>query len=87
VNEELPTPAQAVLTKAEQPAPSRRNELLAASLDSSQEEIYELPSSDKAVHIDDIVERSGLNSSDVLATLFAAGMNRIVRQRPGTAVS
>jgi predicted Rossmann fold nucleotide-binding protein DprA/Smf involved in DNA uptake len=56
-------------------------------LDSSEEEIYELPGSDKAVHIDDIVERSGLNSSDVLATLFAAGMHRIVCQKPGTAVS
>jgi hypothetical protein len=64
-----------------------RHERLTASLDSSEEEIYELPGSDKAVHIDDIVERSGLNYSDVLATLFAAGMNRITRQKPGTAAS
>jgi predicted Rossmann fold nucleotide-binding protein DprA/Smf involved in DNA uptake len=87
VTEDLPTPAPAALTKAEQPLPARRNLRLAASSDSSEGEIYELPSSDKAVHIDDIVERSGLNSSGVLATLFAAGMNRIVRQKPGTAVS
>src|SRR6202011_74974 len=35
-----------------------------------RKKIYELPSSDQAVHIDDIVERSGLNCSEVLATLF-----------------
>jgi predicted Rossmann fold nucleotide-binding protein DprA/Smf involved in DNA uptake len=45
--------------------------------------IYELPSSDQAVHIDDIVERSGLNCSEVLATLFNLEMKGIVRQMSG----
>ena len=44
---------------------------------------YELLNSDEAVHIDDIVERSGLNSSEVLATLFDLEMKGIVRQMPG----
>jgi hypothetical protein len=33
--------------------------------------------------IDDIVERPGLNSSDVLATLFDLEMKGIIRQLPG----
>jgi predicted Rossmann fold nucleotide-binding protein DprA/Smf involved in DNA uptake len=35
------------------------------------------------VHIDDIVERSGLNSSEVLATLFNLEMKGVIRQLPG----
>jgi hypothetical protein len=35
------------------------------------------------VHIDDIVERSDLNSSEVLATLFDLERKAIVRQLPG----
>jgi DNA processing protein len=38
---------------------------------------------DQPVHIDDIMERSGLNSSEVLATLFDLEMKGIVRQMPG----
>jgi predicted Rossmann fold nucleotide-binding protein DprA/Smf involved in DNA uptake len=35
------------------------------------------------VPIDDLVERSGLNSSEVLATLFTLDMKGIIRQLPG----
>jgi len=35
------------------------------------------------VHIDDIVERSALNSSEVLATLFDLELKGIIRQSPG----
>ncbi len=55
----------------------------AASLNSSEKIVYELLKSDESVHIDDIVERSGLNSSEVLATLFDLEMKGIVRQMPG----
>ena len=34
-------------------------------------------------HIDDLVENTGLNSSDVLANLFNLEMKGIVRQLPG----
>jgi len=40
-------------------------------------------SAEEPVHIDDIVERSGLNSSEVLATLFDLEMKGIIRQLPG----
>jgi len=42
--------------------------------------------SDKPQPIDDIVERSGLNSREVLATLFNLEMKGIVRQSPGEIV-
>jgi predicted Rossmann fold nucleotide-binding protein DprA/Smf involved in DNA uptake len=56
---------------------------VAAAIDGSENKLYELLSADQPVHIDDIVERSGLNSSEVLATLFNLEMKGIIRQLPG----
>ena len=83
VIEELPTPVRAALVQAEQPETEQRNLLAAASLNGSEKKLYELLTADNPVHIDDIVERSGLNSSDVLATLFNLEMKGIIRQMPG----
>jgi DNA processing protein len=83
VIEELPTPVRAALTKAEQPEAEQRNLLVAASLNPTEKKLYDLLSSDESSHIDEIVERSGLNSSEVLATLFNLEMKGIVRQSPG----
>ena len=83
VVEELPTPVRAALVKAEQPEAEQRNLLAAAALNGSQKKLYELLSAEEPMHIDDIVERSGLNSSEVLATLFDLEMKGIVRQSPG----
>lgn len=44
---------------------------------------FTLLSAEEPVPIDEIVERSGLNSSEVLATLFTLEMKGIVRQLPG----
>jgi DNA processing protein len=82
VIEELPTPVRAALVKAEQPEAEQRNLLVAASLNPSEKKIYELLCADESKHIDDTVERSGLNSSEVLATLFNLEMKGIVRQSP-----
>src|SRR6266850_1042309 len=60
-----------------------RNLLAAASLSGSEKKLYELLTADEPVHIDDMVERSGLNSSEVLATLFDREMKGVVRQLPG----
>jgi DNA processing protein len=57
--------------------------LAAAALAGSQKKLYEMLSAEQPMHIDDIVERSGLNSSEVLATLFDLEMKGIVRQSPG----
>jgi DNA processing protein len=55
----------------------------AAALNGSEKKLYELLSAEEPVHIDDIVERSGLNSSEVLATLFDLEMKGIIRQLLG----
>jgi DNA processing protein len=83
VIEDLPTPIRAMLVRAEAPEAEQRNLLAAACLNSSEKKIYEVLSTDQPVHIDYIVERSGLNSSEVLATLFDLEMKGIVRQLPG----
>jgi predicted Rossmann fold nucleotide-binding protein DprA/Smf involved in DNA uptake len=68
---------------AEQPEAEQRNLLRAASLNSSEKKIYDLLTVVESSHIDDIVERSSLNSSEVLATLFDLEMKGIVRRLPG----
>ena len=83
VIEELPTPVRAALVQAEQPEAEQRNLLAAASLNSSEKKIYDLLSTDEPKHIDDIVEQSWLNSSEVLATLFDLEMKGTIRQMPG----
>ena len=83
VIEELPTPIRAALQQAEKPEAEQRNLLAAAGLNGSQRRLYELLSVEEPVHIDDIMERSGLNSSEVLATLFDLEMKGIIRQLPG----
>jgi DNA processing protein len=83
VIEELPTPVRAALVKAEQPEAEQRNLLAAAALNGSQKKLYEMPSAEVPMPIDDTVERSALNSSEVLATLFDPEMKGIVRQSPG----
>ena len=83
VIEELPTPVRSALVKAEQPEARERNLLVAASLNEKEKLIYEMLSAEEPKPIDDIVEGSGLNSSEVLATLFDLEMKGIVRQLPG----
>ena len=83
VIEELPTPVRATLVQAMQPEAEQRNLLVLASLNPLEKKIYEMLSVDEPQPIDDIVEGSGLNSSEVLATLFDLEMKSIVRQLPG----
>ena len=83
VIEELPTPVRAMLVKAEQPEREQRNLLAEAGLSGTEKKVYDLLSTEEQMHIDDIVEASGLNSSEVLATLFDLEMKGIVRQSPG----
>ena len=83
VIEELPTPVRAALVKAEAVEAEQRNLLLLDGLSDVQRKLYELLSAEESRHIDDIVDTSGLNSSEVLATLFDLEMKGIVRQLPG----
>ena len=83
VIEELPTPIRAALVQAEAMESEQRNLLVTEALTDSEKAIYELLSVDEAQPIDYLVETSGLNSSEVLATLFTLEMKGIVRQLPG----
>jgi len=83
VIEELPTPVRAALMQAEQPKAEQRKLLAAAALNGLEKKLHELLSTEEPVHIGNIVERSGLNSSEVLATLFDLEMKGIIRQLPG----
>jgi DNA processing protein len=83
VIEELPTPVRAALVKAEKPEAEQRSLIVQASLSGAENKLYDLLNTDEPRHIDDIVDESGLHSSEVLATLFDLEMKGLVRQSPG----
>jgi DNA processing protein len=83
VIEELPTPVRAALVQAERVESAQMNLLLEDGLNPTAKKIYALLSAEETRHIDEIVETTGLNSSEVLATLFDLEMKGIVRQLPG----
>jgi DNA processing protein len=83
VVEELPTPVRADLTPVESATSEQRSLLVKENLGPAELSLYELLSVDDARHIDDLVELSGLSSSEVLAALFDLEMKGVVRQLPG----
>jgi predicted Rossmann fold nucleotide-binding protein DprA/Smf involved in DNA uptake len=48
-----------------------------------EKKIYGLLGTDESIHIDELVEKSELNSSEVLAALCEMEMKAVVRQMPG----
>lgn len=83
VVEELPTAVRAELLPVEQKSLEERTELITSEFSASERVLYGLMGTDEAKPIDDLVELSGLNSSEVLATLFDLEMKGVVRQLPG----
>jgi len=83
VIEELPTPIRAALVQAEVVEAEQRTLLAIESLNPTEQKIYGMLSAEEPRHIDDLVENTGLNSSDVLATLFNLEMKGVIRQLPG----
>jgi len=83
VVEELPTEIRAQLAPVEQPGAAERASLFEESLNLTERAVYALLGTDEARHVDELVETSGLNSSEVLAALFELEMKGIVRQMPG----
>jgi DNA processing protein len=86
VIEDLPTPIRAALVQAEAMGSAQRNLLAGDGLNPTEKNTYELLSIEAAKPIGEIIESTGLNSSDVLATLFDLEMKGIIRQLPGEAV-
>ncbi|HKW57147.1 MAG TPA: DNA-processing protein DprA [Candidatus Acidoferrum sp.] len=83
VIEELPTPVRAALLQAAPQEAAEKEQLAASGLSAAEKKVYEPLSAEETRHIDEIVEQSGLNSSEVLATLFDLEMRGLVRQSPG----
>jgi DNA processing protein len=83
VVEELPTPVRAELVLVETATSEERALLVEESLAPEQRSVYGLLSLDAARHVDELVETSGLSSSEVLAALFDLEMKGVVRQLPG----
>jgi DNA processing protein len=83
VLEELPTEVRAELVPVETPSSQERASLFEESLTPAGRALYNLLGPDEARHVDELVEVSGLNSSEVLVALFELEMKGIVRQLPG----
>ena len=83
VVEELPTPVRAELMPVESASAEERAALVEAGLGPTEKPLYDLLSVDQARHVDELVEVSGLSSSEVLAALFDLEMKSVVRQLPG----
>ena len=81
--EELPTPVRAELLPVESPSAQERASLVQESLAPGERALYELLCVDQARHVDELLELSGLTSSEVLAALFDLEMKGVVRQLPG----
>lgn len=81
--EELPTAVRAELLPIEAASAEERANLVEQSLSPAERSLYDLLSEDQARHIDDLVENSGLSSSEVLAALFDLELKSVIRQLPG----
>jgi DNA processing protein len=83
VIEELPTEIRAQLFPVDATSQQERATLFEQSLSETERTLFALLSTDQARHVDELVEQSGLNSSEVLASLFELEMKNYVRQLPG----
>jgi DNA processing protein len=83
VIEELPTPVRAELMPVESVSQAERAALIQQSLAPNERPLYDLLSVDQARQVDEIVEMSGLSSSEVLAGLFDLELKGVIRQLPG----
>lgn len=83
VVEELPTPVRAELLPVERASAEERAELVQQDLAPKERPLYDLLSLDESRHVDELVELSGLTSSEVLAALFDLELKGVVRQLPG----
>src|SRR5579872_7296699 len=83
VIEELPTPVRAELLPVESASTEQRAALVEAGLAPNERPLYDLLSADEARQVDELVELTGMSSSEVLAALFDLELKGVVRQLPG----
>ncbi len=83
VIEELPTEIRAELFPVETTTREERALLFTNELSPVEKRVFALLGFDETIHVDELVEKSELNSSEVLAALCEMEMKGIVRQLPG----
>lgn len=83
VVEELPTEIRAELFPVETTTREERASLFTNELSPVEKRVFALLGVDETIHVDELVEKSELNSSEVLAALCEMEMKGIVRQMPG----
>ncbi len=83
VVEELPTEVRSELFPVEATTQQERASLFEQSLSVVEKTIFGLLGTDEPSHVDELVGKSELSSSAVLAALFELEMKGIVRQMPG----
>lgn len=62
---------------------AQRASLVEESLGPAEKTLYALLEVDTSKHVDELVEQSKMNSSEVLSTLFELEMKGLVQQLPG----
>jgi predicted Rossmann fold nucleotide-binding protein DprA/Smf involved in DNA uptake len=75
---------RAALLPAEAVESEERNALAARTLNPTEQNPYTLLNVEEPRHIDDLVGTTGLNSSEVLATLFKMERKGVIRELPGS---
>ena len=83
VIEELPTSVRAELLPVETATSEQRALLVEESLAPAELTLYNLLAQDESCHVDELVERSVLTFSEVLAGRFDLELKDVVRQLPG----
>ena len=83
VVEELPTEIRAELFPVEATTSAERASLFEKALSPVEAVLFALLGTDETTHVDELVEKSELNSSEVLAALCEMEMKGLVRQMPG----
>ncbi len=83
VVEELPTEVRAELFPMEATTAEERASLFEGSLSPTEKRLFELIRIDEPIHVDELVEKTGLSSSETLAALCEMEMRGVIRQMPG----
>ncbi len=83
VVEELPTSVRAELLPVETTNGDERASLVEGGLAPAEKTLYALLAVDTSKHVDQLVEESKMNSSEVLSALFELEMKGLVQQLPG----
>ena len=83
VVEELPTEVRAELFPVDATTAEERTSLFEQALSPSEKKLYDQLRIEEATHLDELVERSGLSSSETLASLCEMEMRGVIRQMPG----